>query len=82
MSQAILHYVHSFCFADANLFLDAFVQLDVAVLKDLNLHEHILSERGTRLSAFHLVSIIEEKSDVQLAVLYRTGCVCAKSLCH
>eukprot|EP01083_Nonionella_stella_P283400 964608_1 len=53
---------------DAKLFLDSFTSLEILVLKELNLHEHILSERGTRLSAFRLVKVLEEKVDAPLSV--------------
>jgi len=45
---------------DAQLFLDEFVNLDVPVLKKMNLHTHIASERGNRLGAFRIVSILRD----------------------
>jgi hypothetical protein len=47
--------------ADAQYFLDAFTHLEKHVLKSMQLHLHILSDRGNRTGAFRLVSILREK---------------------
>lgn len=44
---------------DASLFLDQFTSLDPAVLKRMQLHLHILSERGNRLGAFKMVHLLQ-----------------------
>jgi hypothetical protein len=46
---------------DAQAFLDAFTHSDKQSLKALQLHLHILSDRGNRTGAFLLVSILREK---------------------
>ena len=46
---------------DAQSFLDAFTHSDKQSLKSLQLHLHILSDRGNRAGAFRLVSILREK---------------------
>ena len=40
---------------DAQYFLDVFLTLDLSLLKRMQLHQHIISERGNRLSAFRLI---------------------------
>ena len=40
---------------DAQYFLDALLSLDLSLLKRLQLHQHIISERGNRLTAFRLL---------------------------
>lgn len=43
---------------DAHLFLDQFTNLPTNVLAKMQLHLHILSERGNRLGAFKIVSLL------------------------
>ena len=40
---------------DAQYFLDVLLSLDLSLLKRLQLHQHIISERGNRLTAFRLL---------------------------
>ena len=40
---------------DAQYFLDVLLTLDLSLLKRMQLHQHIISERGNRLSAFRLL---------------------------
>jgi len=47
---------------DAKLFLDQFFNLSTSVLTNMQLHLHILSERGNRLGAFQIVSLLSRNS--------------------
>ena len=40
---------------DASYFLDVLLTLDLSLLKRMQLHQHIISERGNRLTAFRLI---------------------------
>lgn len=43
---------------DAQLYLDQFTSLPLSVLGQMQLHLHILSERGNRLGAFRIVQVL------------------------
>ena len=52
---------------DAQLFLDQFGHIDHNVLKKMKLEQHIISERGNRLGAFRILSILKSISAAQQA---------------
>ena len=58
-ARAALHLLLRLCDVeknrDAQYFLDALLSLDLSLLKRMQLHQHIISERGNRLSAFRLI---------------------------
>lgn len=43
---------------DAHLFLEQFVSFDALTLKQMQMNEHIISERGNRIGAFKIIHIL------------------------